>query len=145
MDTTAKSSEPAKPGQVSVETSLEQSVVKATTGAPPNKPLAAAPKEEKKTTEGAIATEVKARVVVSDEVATLPGTGRRPVVSLDMTKPVDAALNIDKDTVIYLVYLLFKTNMIARNNLRNMIDQISKPLPDDVLKWLVNEAARAGR
>ena len=83
------------------------------------------------------------RIIVSDNL-NLPGV-RGASVTLDMTKPVDENLNIDKDTVVYLIYLLFKTNMIARNNLRNMIDQISKPLPDNVLKWLVNEAAKAGR
>jgi hypothetical protein len=86
----------------------------------------------------------KARVFESDAVSPLPGV-RRPVVTLDMTKPIDDTLDIDKDTVVYLVYLLFKTNMIARNNLRNIIDEISKPLPNEVLKWLVNEAAKAGR
>lgn len=84
------------------------------------------------------------RVIVSDETVQAP-RARVPVVTLDMTKPIDAELNIDKDTVVYLLYLLYRTNMIARNNLRNMIDQISKPLPDNVLKWLVNEAAKAGR
>ena len=83
------------------------------------------------------------KVFTSDDI-TLQGI-KKGSVTLDMTKKIDEALSVDKDTVVYLIYLLFKTNMIARNNLRNMIDQISKPLPDDVLKWLVNEAAKAGR
>jgi len=82
------------------------------------------------------------KVYTSDDI-TLQGI-KKGSVTLDMTKKAEA-LDVDKDTVVYLIYLLFKTNMIARNNLRNMIDQISKPLPDDVLKWLVNEAAKAGR
>jgi hypothetical protein len=85
-----------------------------------------------------------ARIVESDAVSALPGV-RLPVVTLNMDKPIDTDLDIDKDTVVYLVYLLYKTNMIARNNLRNMLDEISKPLPTNVLKWLVNEAAKAGR
>jgi len=84
------------------------------------------------------------RIVESDAVAPLPGV-KTAMVKLDMTKKIDDVLDIDKDTVVYLTYLLYKTNMIARNNLRNMLDEISKPLPDNVLKWLVNEAAKAGR
>ena len=92
----------------------------------------------------AVVLPVSSRKIESDETGGLPGP-KVPTVVLDMTKPIDDTLDIDKDTVVYLVYLLYKTNMIARNNLRNIIDQISKPLPDNVLKWLVNEAAKAGR
>ena len=138
MDTNKPSTEPTPtataPSSV-VETPSGASVAQATTLPRPAQPSALNKPTER--------SEVKTpRIIASD--ATMPGQ-KLPVVTLDMTKPVDTALDIDKDTVVYLIYLLFKTNMIARNNLRNMIDQISKPLPDDVLKWLVNEAAKAGR
>lgn len=126
-----------------VETASAPSVVKQTTVSQPKDvgkpPLSSSSSSSPERSEG------EARVITSDLDSPLPGVGRKPMVTLDMTKPVGEVLDIDKDTVVYLIFLLYKTNMIARNNLRNMIDQISKPLPDNVLKWLVNEAAKVGR
>jgi hypothetical protein len=136
MDTKKPLHEATAPATEREGTSIETKAVERSVA---TEPLGKQPPER---SEGEAA---KARVVASDETLPLPGQPRKPVVVLDLTKPVDGVLDIDKDTVVYLVYLLYKTNMIARNNLRNMIDQISKPLPDNVLKWLVNEAAKAGR
>ena len=46
----------------------------------------------------------------------------------------------DVNTVIAYLYLLYKTNMISRNNLRQMLAEIKKPWPEDVMKYLVEES-----
>lgn len=46
----------------------------------------------------------------------------------------------DANTVLAYLYLLYKTNMISRNNLKQMLAEIKKPWPEDVAKFLVKES-----
>lgn len=46
----------------------------------------------------------------------------------------------DSNTVLAYLYLLYKTNMISRNNLRQMLAEIKKPWPEDIAKYLMQEA-----
>lgn len=46
----------------------------------------------------------------------------------------------DSNTVLAYLYLLYKTNMISRNNLKQMLAEIKKPWPEDVAKYLMQEA-----
>jgi hypothetical protein len=48
----------------------------------------------------------------------------------------------DTNTVLAYLYLMYKTNMISRNNLRAMLAEIKKPWPDDMAKYLVEESIR---
>jgi len=46
----------------------------------------------------------------------------------------------DANTVLAYLYLLYKTNMISRNNLKQMLAEIKKEWPEDVATFLVREA-----
>jgi hypothetical protein len=46
----------------------------------------------------------------------------------------------DTNTVLAYLYLMYKTNMISRNNLRAMLAEVKKQWPDDVAKYLVEES-----
>ncbi len=82
------------------------------------------------------------KVVTSDPVIPLPGTKVAEPVKVNMADP-DGALKFNKDTAIFLIYMLYKVNMIDRNRLKNMIRVIEENLPENVVKWLLNEAAKA--
>ena len=46
----------------------------------------------------------------------------------------------DTNTLLALLYMLYKTNMISRNNLKQMLAEIKKEWPEDVATFLVREA-----
>ena len=46
----------------------------------------------------------------------------------------------DVNTVFAYLYLLYKTNMISRQNLKQMLAEVKKPWPEDVAKYLVEES-----
>lgn len=48
----------------------------------------------------------------------------------------------DKETIKYIVYLLYKSNMIARNNLREVLQIIESPTPEKLLEYLVIESKK---
>lgn len=48
----------------------------------------------------------------------------------------------DTNTVFAYIYILYQTNMISRNNLKQMIAEIKKPWPEDVAKYLVEESMK---
>lgn len=49
---------------------------------------------------------------------------------------------IDSNTALYIVYLLYKTNIISNRRLKDMLAEVKKPMPSDVAKYLVKEAAK---
>ena len=49
---------------------------------------------------------------------------------------------ISSKTVMYVLYILYKSNMISRNNLSTMFDAIKGKQPEDITKYLVEEEAR---
>jgi len=53
---------------------------------------------------------------------------------------------LNKTTAAYVVYLFYKTNFLSRHVLKNMIGLLNddKIKTGDVLKFLVEEAAKAG-
>ena len=70
---------------------------------------------------------------------------KAPEVVVETPKPVEpvpAPARLDVPTVMFILYLMYKNNMITRDNLRQMLDSLKKPAPDDVISWLVIEAAR---
>ena len=48
----------------------------------------------------------------------------------------------EANSVIAFIYLMYKTNMISRNNLKQMLNEIKKPWPEDVMKYLVEESQK---
>ena len=49
-------------------------------------------------------------------------------------------LNIQ--TVKYMIYLMYKSNLLARNNLKELLKVISEPAPDDISAYIVKESYR---
>lgn len=49
---------------------------------------------------------------------------------------------VDNPTLVML-YVMYKSNLIGNHNLKQMLDVIGKPFPDDVAAYLVKEAAKA--
>jgi hypothetical protein len=49
----------------------------------------------------------------------------------------------DTNAVMFMIYLLWKCNMLTRHNLKAILEEVKKPAPEDVIKYLVQEAGRA--
>jgi len=56
---------------------------------------------------------------------------------------VTEVFKFDTNTVVYVLYLLYKRNLITRHDLRGMFKIIKEPLPIDVTKYLVEEERKA--
>lgn len=48
----------------------------------------------------------------------------------------------DTNAVFAYLYLLYKTNMISRQNLKQMLAEMKKPWPADVIRYLVEESMK---
>ena len=62
---------------------------------------------------------------------------------LEATRPPSQDFKFDRNTVVFVLYLLYKSNMITRYNIRNFLKIINEPLPADVLGYLVAEERKA--
>jgi len=52
-----------------------------------------------------------------------------------------AEFKFDTNTVLYLVYLLYLSNILTRNNLREILENVKKPLPTQgVAKFIVEKS-----
>lgn len=79
---------------------------------------------------------VQEQVVKSAEMPPLP---RQP-----KTDPVEVKVDDFKVGVLTTIYVLYKGNLLTRNNLRELIQVLNQPAPDGgVAKYLVDEAAKA--
>jgi len=81
-------------------------------------------------------------VIESTPGETLPISGRRP----DPIAKVSVTLEEDdnhKRFALYFTYLLYKCNLLARNNIKEVVREMNKELPEcGVAKYLVNEASK---
>lgn len=83
--------------------------------------------------------EPKVEVAVSTK---LPEPGdKRPVVE-EVKVDVTPTLAFNKDTILYSLYLQYKANMITRTNLKTYFQIINGKHPDNIAKYLVDEAAK---
>lgn len=57
-------------------------------------------------------------------------------------EPKKEAFKFDANTVLAVLYMLYKTNLISRNNLRLLLAEVKKTWPEDVAKYLVEESIR---
>lgn len=74
------------------------------------------------------------------QLTTQPGVSVAPIIMpLPVAVPVVAA---NKDTIVALIYLLYKTHIISNNNLTQMLTVIEKPWPEDMMAYLVAEAKK---
>ncbi len=52
-------------------------------------------------------------------------------------------LQINTDTILFLMYMFYKCNIITRHHLKRMLAIIKEPMPENVAKFLVEEVAKA--
>ena len=66
--------------------------------------------------------------------------------STPVTKGVESnakeELKLSVDTVLYMLYIWYKANLISRDNLKTLLKVIKDPIPSDVPKYLAQEAAK---
>ena len=60
-------------------------------------------------------------------------------VTVDLKKE---GIAFSRDTVMFMLYLMFKSNMVSRVNLKQMFKIINDPIPENVAKYLLEEAAK---
>ncbi len=78
--------------------------------------------------------------VTSDPQASLPAPGGK-VIQPTEVKVTKAE---EKANLFFILYILFKGNLISRMNLKHMIQLTEEELPEEgLVKYLVNEAAKA--
>lgn len=77
------------------------------------------------------------------EVTVNRAPNEKPTTLTVNVKKEGDSLQFSKDTLFYFLYLMYKSNMISRANLKQMFAIIDKPIPDNVVKWLLEEAAKA--
>ena len=49
----------------------------------------------------------------------------------------------DANAVMFILYLLYKDNIITRHHLKNMLKIIKEPIPNNVIKYIAEEAGKA--
>jgi len=82
--------------------------------------------------------------VVPDKVEAVVARGPREkdaTISVRVKKEEDS-LNFSKDTLFYFLYLMYKSNMVSRVNLKQMFRVVDEEMPKNVVKYLLEEAAR---
>ncbi len=55
-------------------------------------------------------------------------------------EPKKEVFKFDANTVLAVLYLYYKTNLITRQHLRTMLAEVKKEWPEDMAKYLVKEA-----
>lgn len=80
--------------------------------------------------------------VVKTEKTKLPEPGEKKPEVERVELDVTPKLSFNKDTVLYLLYLQYKSNMITRTHLKSYFQLINSDHPEDIAKWLVEEAAK---
>lgn len=61
-------------------------------------------------------------------------------VTQETQKKIDDS--ISSKTVMYILYILYKSNIITRYNLNRIFKEIKAELPEDITKYLVEEEAK---
>jgi hypothetical protein len=80
---------------------------------------------------------------IVEQVSTkLPEPGDRRLQKETVQLDVTPTLAFNKDTVLYILYLQYKANMITRQHLKTYFAIINGKHPEDIAKWLVGESAR---
>jgi len=57
-------------------------------------------------------------------------------------RPIEP-FTFDTNAVMFVLYLFYKSNIITRHHLRSMMKTIKEPLPEDVIKFIAQEAKKA--
>lgn len=66
----------------------------------------------------------------------------KPVIQREVLPVIPQTFAFDKGAVLYLIYLLYRKNIIARNNLRELLEEVQQPVPANLTEWLVKESMR---
>ena len=62
-----------------------------------------------------------------------------PEVKKEEPKP----FTFDANAVMFVLYLFYKDNVISNHNLKHMLKIIKDPMPEDVIKFIAEEAGKA--
>lgn len=66
-----------------------------------------------------------------------------PITVPEENKPQPTTFKFDVNTVVFLLYLMYRENLLTRKHLRDMFVIIKQPLPsEDLIKWLVDEGQK---
>ena len=57
---------------------------------------------------------------------------------------MDEKTKISSETFMYVLYVLYRANILTRYNLGHIFEAIKKDQPEDITKFLVEEEARKG-
>ena len=80
-------------------------------------------------------------LVIEQEIPVLPGQVVATPVKVKLT--LDQTLGWSKSTLVMHYYIEYKTNMISRNHLRNVLALLDKDISlEEVSNYLVKEAVR---
>lgn len=52
-------------------------------------------------------------------------------------------LSINVDTILFLLYMFYKCNVLTRHHLKRMLQIIKDKQPEDIAKFLVEEVGKA--
>lgn len=78
------------------------------------------------------------------KVTPAPTVAVKPtVVVRRVEEPKIEEFKFDTNTVIYIIYLMYKNNMITRRHIKDLFAIVKQDVPSDVTKWLVEEASKS--
>jgi hypothetical protein len=85
----------------------------------------------------------QATIIRAESVSPNPALGRGPEAKpLEVVLDLEKAKGFDVNTVIFMLYLRYRNNEITRRNLKQMFDIINSKHPENIAKFLVEEAAK---
>jgi len=63
----------------------------------------------------------------------------KPISEAEVKRP----FTFDANAVMFVLYLFYKDNVISNHNLKHMLKIIKDPMPEDVIKFIAEEAGKA--
>lgn len=77
-----------------------------------------------------------------DAIPPLPVMGAQPLPPQEPPPPTDVKL-IDPKTVVFMIYALYKLNLITRIQVRDFLDLVkSNKVPGDLTQFLIDEVKK---
>ena len=79
-----------------------------------------------------------------DELISNKGASTSNIAEIKLTPaPIEIVQkDVQKDTILYFMYLLYKTNQITRHHVKHMLKIINAPMPTDLMKYFLEEVGK---